>query len=181
MEKAGEAASEAIIAYWHQHRLSGQILVLCGSGNNGGDGFVTARILKQKGYPVKTEFLGNQSSLAGDSKIAFQNYINLYGQPNPVQFDGNTALIVDALFGIGISRPIEGSEKDIIDQINAHVAPVISLDLPSGIDSDTGKKMGTAVIADMTLTFISYKPGLLMLDASDHTGMIDLKTLDCEL
>lgn len=168
MERAGLAAAElarSILA-------DGQrVLVVAGPGNNGGDGFVVARHLKSWWYNVTVLFTGSEHKLAPDAAAALAAWRSVGGTttdrwPQDMQPD----LIVDALFGIGLERPLEGAMADLVMRMNGSGVPVLALDVPSGLHADTGRVLGIAVEADHTATFIALKPGLLTLDGPDHAG-----------
>lgn len=170
MERAGLAAAE------HARTLLGdgyRVLVVCGPGNNGGDGFVVARHLRTWGYRVHVTLSGDAAKLPPDASTAYQALIANGGTiatslPQTGAFD----LIIDALFGIGLARPIDGHFADVVDKVNVSNKPVLALDIPSGIDSDTGNILGTAVRATETITFIGLKPGLVTADARDCCGRV---------
>lgn len=168
MERAGLAAAElarSILA-------DGQrVLVVAGPGNNGGDGFVVARHLKSWWYTVTVLFTGSEHKLAPDAAAALAAWRSVGGTttdrwPQDMQPD----LIVDALFGIGLERPLEGAMADLVMRMNGSGVAVLALDVPSGLHADTGRVLGIAVEADHTATFIALKPGLLTLDGPDHAG-----------
>ena len=153
---------------------STNITVVCGAGNNGGDGFAAARQLKEKGYSVKAYLIGKINDLKADAKT------------NAELFDGNTietedisvmdidscGVIIDALFGIGLSRIITGLNAEVIKKINSSRAYKIACDIPSGIDADTGNILGVAVKADETVTFECAKPGHLLFPGRYYTGIL---------
>jgi hydroxyethylthiazole kinase-like uncharacterized protein yjeF len=152
MERAGAAAAELAMSLLPD--TGKDVLVLAGPGNNGGDAKVVARILKEKFYRVTLAETAQQ--IPGDTRWN---------------------LVVDGLFGIGLARPVEGDYAKLIDVANAQNCPVLALDIPSGIDSDTGRVLGRAVRATHTITFIALKPGLLTLDGPDHCGQLTVADL----
>ena len=155
MERAGHAAAEHV-----QQLLRGSlapVLVFAGPGNNGGDALVMARVLEQLGFAVV---------VAG---------------PGGAVPRGDYGLVVDGLFGIGLTRPIDGPYADLIGRINAFCGPVLALDVPSGLDGDTGRVLGLAVRATHTLSFIGGKPGLYTLDGPDHCGAVSVVDLGLPL
>jgi ADP-dependent NAD(P)H-hydrate dehydratase / NAD(P)H-hydrate epimerase len=176
MERAGLAAAE------FARELCGDtakhVLVVAGPGNNGGDAFEAAAHLKNWFFRVSVVFAGKRERLPADAKAALTKWEAASGTlleniPKEMRFD----LIVDGLFGTGLARPLAGAHADLVKKINSLGAPILSLDIPSGIDADTGAIMGCAVRADHTITFIAHKPGLWTLDGPDHCGEIRLETL----
>jgi hydroxyethylthiazole kinase-like uncharacterized protein yjeF len=179
MERAGRAAADLAL------RLCGDtarsVLVVAGPGNNGGDAFEVAALLKRAFFRVAVVFAGDRHKLSADSRAALEKWESAGGTlldaiPEGARFD----LAVDGLFGIGLKRPLEGRYRTLVERINALRAPVLSLDVPSGIDADTGAVLGCAVRATHTLTFIAYKPVLLTLDGPDHCGELSLDALGLE-
>ncbi len=180
MELAGLAAAR------YAQRLLGEpgcspgrsVLVIAGPGNNGGDAFETAVHLKHNFFRVTLVFAGDPARLPPDAAKAFRKWTQTGGTslpdiPEPAQYD----LIIDGLFGIGLARPLTGRHAALVTQINNLERPILALDVPSGINSDTGAIMGIAVRARHTLTFIARKPGLLTLDGPDHCGALHCDTL----
>lgn len=149
--------------------------IFCGRGNNGGDGFAIARHLYNKGYNV-TVFLVAGDNILGDALINFEiinemgiKVINLQNAPqNLDEFD----LIIDAIFGTGFKGEVQGLCKDVINAVNNSSAYTIAVDVPSGINADTGEVTSVCVRADKTITFVSYKAGLLMYPGADYAGEI---------
>ncbi len=152
------------------------IAILCGPGNNGGDGFVIARLLKEKGWNVRVGLYGERSSLKGDAAFMADLFDGKIQPMTPAILDG-VELIVDAIVGIGISRPIEGPLAEMIGAVNSHSAEVIAVDIPSGINANDGTIMGTAIIANRTLTFITRKPGHVLLPGRVHCGITDIAAI----
>jgi ADP-dependent NAD(P)H-hydrate dehydratase / NAD(P)H-hydrate epimerase len=176
MERAGLAAAELA------RDLAGSkgkpLLVLAGPGNNGGDAFVVARHLRQWWFKTEVVFTGNESKLTTDAAAALQAWRAAGGSVSdtlPPRLD--CGLIIDGLFGIGLQREVTGRHAGLIHAINHSGIPVLALDVPSGLDSDTGRVLGCAVRASHTVTFIGLKPGLLTLDGPDHCGELHLRTL----
>ncbi len=170
MERAGIAATQ--IALEMLADTSAAILVVAGQGNNGGDGFATARLLKQAGRNVTVAFYGTQDKLPTDARQAHDAWQAMSGCTLSSIPDGDYGLIVDALFGIGLSRPVAGIARDWIERINAAPCPVLSLDIPSGLNAETGIAAGPVVQADCTASFIALKPGLLTADGPDLCGRL---------
>jgi ADP-dependent NAD(P)H-hydrate dehydratase / NAD(P)H-hydrate epimerase len=167
MLSAGQAVAEAAMDLVE----AGPILVVAGPGNNGGDGFVAAAELAARGREVSVILLCDRDSLQGDAALAARGWKYPVLPFNP-QAIGRPALIIDALFGAGLSRPLEGDPREMIEAINANGAPVLAVDLPSGINGDTGAVMGVAVRAIETVTFFRRKPGHLLLPGRIHCGRV---------
>jgi hydroxyethylthiazole kinase-like uncharacterized protein yjeF len=167
MMSAGQAVAEAAIGLVED----GPIVVVAGRGNNGGDGFVAAAELAARGREVSVILLCERDSLKGDAALAARGWKYPVLPFNP-QAIGKPALIVDALFGAGLNRPVEGAPYDMIEAINANGAPVLSVDLPSGINGDTGVAMGIAIRATETVTFFRKKPAHLLLAGRVHCGRV---------
>src|SRR5205085_11274833 len=151
----------------------GPIVVVAGRGNNGGDGFVAAAELAARGREVSVALLCERDSLQGDAALAARGWKYPVLPFNP-QALGKPALIIDALFGAGLNRPIKGEPHDMIEAINANGAPVLAVDLPSGVNGDTGAVMGIAVRADATVTFFRRKPAHLLLPGRMNCGRVDV-------
>src|SRR5690554_665548 len=179
MERAGRVAAEAAVRLTADR--PGTILIVCGPGNNGGDGFVMARRLLQARRAVTVVFAGNAERLPADARTALNAWHEAGGSTLdalPAEPDTGWALVVDALFGIGLQRPIKNAYRDWIKHLNALACPRLALDVPSGIDADTGRVLGIAFNATHTLSFIALKPGLLTLDGPDHAGVVSVHPLD---
>jgi hydroxyethylthiazole kinase-like uncharacterized protein yjeF len=149
----------------------GPILVIAGRGNNGGDGFVAATELARRGRKVSVMLLCQRDTLKGDAALAAADW---HGDVVPCDPDalGRPSLIIDALFGAGLDRPVKGDPRDMIEAINASGVPVLSIDLPSGINGSTGQVMGAAVNATESVTFFRRKPGHLLLPGRIHCGRV---------
>lgn len=168
MARAGAAAFALLSACWPQAR---DITVLTGTGNNGGDGFVLATLARQAGCTVRVLQLGDPERIAGDAREAARVYAETGGQWSP--YDGlprRTDVIVDALFGIGLTRPIDGQWATAIAAINSARTPVLALDIPSGLHADSGAVLGSAVQADATLSFVGLKLGLCTGEGPAYCG-----------
>lgn len=165
MENAGTAIADAIV-----ERLSEQrVLVLAGPGNNGGDGFVVARHLAARGWPVRVAVFGAKSKLKGDAAKKAKQWDGEFETAGPEAM-GDAELIVDGLLGAGLDRDVEGDLAALVEAVNAAAAPVVAIDIPSGIDGATGAVRGVAVAADMTVTFFRKKPGHLLYPGRGHCG-----------
>ena len=181
MERAGRAAAEDAVRLIMDR--PGPILVACGPGNNGGDGFVLARHFRQAGREVVAAFADDAARLPADAAKALADFRAGGGEPvaelPPAPADG-WALVVDALFGIGLKRPVDGRHAEWIATLNSLRAPRFALDMPSGLDTDTGRVLGACFRATHTTTFIALKPGLLTLDGPDHAGDVSVQRLDVD-
>lgn len=167
MEKAGTAVASTIVRDFE----TAKTLVLCGPGNNGGDGFVVARYLRETGWPVSVMTLGDPERLQGDAAIAQNRWGGCTSRLDVAVLE-NFELVVDALFGAGLTRPITGQLKEAIERLNATNTPIIAVDMPSGIDGDNGLVRGVAIKADMTVTFHRPKPGHYLLPGRAQTGRL---------
>ncbi|MGE5535310.1 MAG: NAD(P)H-hydrate dehydratase [Acidobacteriota bacterium] len=166
MENAGRAVADAI------GRLPGRrVLVFAGPGNNGGDGFVAARHLAQRGYTVKVSLVGDRARLKGDAAWAAASWEGAVAPASPEDVAAQD-IIIDAIFGAGLDRPIEGRPRLIIEAVNKANASVVSVDLPSGVNGTTGAVMGVAVDADHTVTFFRRKIGHVLLPGRLRCGAI---------
>jgi hydroxyethylthiazole kinase-like uncharacterized protein yjeF len=167
MLSAGQAVAKAAMDLVEE----GPILVVAGRGNNGGDGFVAAAELAARGREVSVILLCERDSLQGDAALAARGWKYPVLPFNP-QAIGHPALIIDALFGAGLNRPVKGEPHDMIEAINANGAPVLGVDLPSGVNGTTGAVMGIAISATETVTFFRRKPGHLLLPGRMHCGRV---------
>lgn len=169
MENAGAAVAALAMKAWTKR----PVLVVCGPGNNGGDGFVAARLLAEAGWPVTVSMVADKASLKGDAKLMAGLY-----QGDVTAFSGDqlrgAELVIDAVFGTGLTRPIEDELAGVIAAINASRLPVLAVDLPSGVHADTGAEMGVAVRAARTLTFFAKKPGHLLFPGRALCGAVDV-------
>lgn len=155
MQKAGEILFEAIENHFPKAKT---FLIVAGTGNNGGDGFVLANLLLEKGHKVFVSIIGDEAKISGDAKLAFGQMSPEAKQLNDPKFD-DYDLIVDAIFGAGLKRNVEGHYADVIHAINESATPVLAVDLPSGVNGQSGAISGCAIQADVTATFFRYKPG----------------------
>lgn len=181
MERAGRASAEEAVRLTQDR--GGHVLIACGPGNNGGDGFVMARRLLQAGRPVTVAFADNPAKLPPDAATAFAAWRAAGGETVsdfPAAPANGWALVVDALFGIGLRSPVSGRYATWIEALNAQQAPRLAIDIPSGLDADTGRVLGTVFHATATLTFLALKPGLLTLDGPDIAGAVNVHRLDID-
>jgi hydroxyethylthiazole kinase-like uncharacterized protein yjeF len=167
MLSAGQAVAEAAMDLVEE----GPILVVAGRGNNGGDGFVAAAELAARGREVSVILLCERDSLQGDAASAARGWKYPVLPFNP-QAIGKPALIIDALFGAGLNRPVKGEPHDMIEAVNANGAPVLAVDLPSGVNGTTGAVMGVAINAKETVTFFRRKPAHLLMPGRMHCGRV---------
>jgi hydroxyethylthiazole kinase-like uncharacterized protein yjeF len=175
MERAGLAAAELA------RELAGsdkRVVVIAGPGNNGGDALVVARHLKGWWFNVDVLFTGKAAKLAHDAAAAYAAWLGVGGSfVTDLPRARDCALIVDGLFGIGLQRELTGRYAELVSWMNSSGCPILALDVPSGLESDTGRVLGSAVRASHTITFIALKAGLLTLEGPDHCGALHLATL----
>ena len=167
MEAAGEAVAREMRRRWPR----APVAVLCGPGNNGGDGFVTARLLQEAGWPVRLALLGERAALRGDAAAAAARWPGEVVALTPAILDG-AAVAVDALYGAGLTRPLEGAARDVVEAVNARRLPCLAVDLPSGVQGDTGRVLGAAPQATATVTFFRRKPAHLLLPGREFAGEV---------
>lgn len=175
MERAGAAA--AAVAEQMLPRGS-NVLIVAGPGNNGGDAFVVARLLKEIGHRPAVVFADAANKLPADARGALEAWRSVGGDTVPEIPARSYALVIDGIFGIGLTRPPEGRYAELVGQINELGSPILALDVPSGLDAESGRVLGNAVRATRTATFIALKPGLLTLDGPDHCGEVSVHDLD---
>lgn len=159
MENAGRAAAEVILREFAPRAAT----VICGVGNNGGDGFVIARHLEAAGARAHVYALGPESAYRG---AALANHRRV--RPGPLVWSD---VVVDAIFGVGLNRPVAGATADLIREMNEH-SPIVAVDIPSGLDADSGLPLGVAVRADVTVTMGLAKVGLLRPHARAYVGRL---------
>ena len=167
MLSAGRAVAEAAADLVEE----GAIVVVAGSGNNGGGGFVAAAELVARGRQVTVVLFGAREALTGDAALAARHWSGPV-LPGEAASIGHPALIIDALFGAGLNRIVKDGARDLIEAINASGAQVLSVDLPSGINGNSGAVMGAAVHATETVTFFRYKPGHLLMPGRSYCGRV---------
>jgi NAD(P)H-hydrate epimerase len=192
MENAGRSCAE-FIASKSSEVARPKVCIFCGTGNNGGDGFVIARHLSNSGLRVTVVICGDRSKIKGDAKTNL-DILERLGQPvqkldldcgdvpGQVQaFAGATDMIVDALFGTGLSGQLDGRYRQLIESMNSQRRPIVAVDIPSGLDCDTGQPLGAAIKATYTVTFVAVKKGFTLPgSASDYTGEIFVASIGVE-
>jgi NAD(P)H-hydrate epimerase len=186
MENAGRGVAEEALKMVRGSRYGGRrIVVVCGTGNNGGDGLVAARHLINAGVRVKIFVVGKISKLKPDPKANY-NILKQMGQ-KIISFEGaaafnrrfpkNANLIIDAIFGIGLKSEVRSPIADVIDFLNRSKIPILAVDVPSGLDADTGKVLGTAIRAKKTVTFVADKKGFNKAGAKRYCGRIVVRDI----
>ena len=177
MENAAAAAADLTA---QKIAVGSTITVLCGSGNNGGDGIAAARLLMRWGFTVHCILCGKRERMTADS-LANEKRLNEIGGTLINAADTDipgllcaSACVIDALFGVGLKRPLEGRFAEIVSQVNRCGAYVIACDLPSGLNGDTGEVMGAAIKANDTVTFSCAKPGLMAAGAEEYVGQLHI-------
>ena len=178
MEAAGLAAAEFARELLGAGGTS--VLIFAGPGNNGGDALVLARHLKQWWFKVDVIFTGDAKKLPRDAARALRLWREAGGVLHSKIPAGKWDLVVDGLFGIGLKRRLEGRYAHLVERINQFGVPVLALDVPSGLDADTGRTLGATVRATHTVTFMALKPGLLTADGVNCCGEIHVRSLDIE-
>ena len=173
MKKAGGEIFKFINNRYKNKRPT---IVLCGPGNNGGDGFVVARHLMDHGYPVKVYIFTDESNYKGDALTALKEFRGELKKINLFKLQNN-ALIVDAIFGIGLRRKIKGILRKVFRKINSSNNPVVSVDIPSGVCSNTGAILGSAIKADFTITFHKKKIGHILSFGKWYSGEIQVANI----
>ncbi len=185
MEKAGLAAAQIARDKLLIHGRK-KVLVLAGPGNNGGDAFVAARHMRSWQYKVTLVFTGERCNLSDDARRALDAWVASDGEiVETIPPDEEWDAVIDGLFGIGLDqregRDLTDKYLALVNAVNAMEAPVLALDIPSGLGSDTGRVRGAAIRAAITVTFIGLKPGLLTYHGPDHCGQIFVRRLDLDV
>ncbi|WP_420961731.1 NAD(P)H-hydrate dehydratase [Brucella sp. IR073] len=167
MKNAGAAIARAVL---ERFPAAGRIAILCGPGNNGGDGYVAARLLREAGLSVRC-FRGAAPREGSDAFLAARDYLGpVHGFEDFGVSDCD--LVIDALYGAGLSRPVEGIERVMIEKVNEARLSVVAVDLPSGVSGESGEVLGAALHAVLTVTFFRKKPGHLLLPGREHCGEV---------
>jgi NAD(P)H-hydrate epimerase len=176
MERAGRSVFDSARMAFPDAR---NWLVLCGGGNNGGDGYIVARLAHEAGLQVEVCTLKSMESLSGDAAKAASRWLETGGSthPWPENEPGKFDLVIDALLGTGLDRAPDGDFAAAIELINKSGVAVVAVDIPSGLNADTGNVMGLATEADLTVTFIGRKRGLYTADGPDYAGIVQFSDL----
>jgi NAD(P)H-hydrate epimerase len=174
------AAAAAVQAARQRYPDATRWQVVCGAGNNGGDGYAVARLAANDGIVVSAVAVVDPASLQGDAATAYGDFAAEGGVVLPWsgELDPEAALLMDGMLGNGLTRDVSGDIAAAVTALNAHPAPVIALDIPTGLHGDTGAVMGCAVHADVTVTFVGLKTGLFLDQGPDHCGDIVFADLD---
>jgi len=190
MENAGRSCAELI-----REKLSGvaapKVCIFCGTGNNGGDGYVIARHLINNGFKVVVVICGDRSKIKGDAKINLDILERLGQRIEHLNLNADIAgqiktfaegadMIVDAVFGTGLSGQLSDEYKRLIESINAQNKPVLAVDIPSGLDCDTGRPLGAVVKAKYTVTFVALKKGFTEKASAEYTGQVFVASIGVE-
>jgi len=172
MKNAGRAVADVACRAVECRR----VVIVAGPGNNGGDGFVAARYLAARGYIVRVCFVGERTRLKGDAALAAEQWTGPVEEASPAKLAG-CDLIIDALFGAGLDRDVDGLARTMIGAMNGEGVPIIAVDLPSGINGTSGAVMGAAVNATRTVTFFRRKTGHLLLPGRLHCGPVEVSDI----
>jgi hydroxyethylthiazole kinase-like uncharacterized protein yjeF len=167
MQRAGEAVAEAIVARWSLRAVT----VLCGPGNNGGDGFVVARLLQDAGWPIQLVLAGDRGALKDDAALAADGWTGEIDPVGPEALD-DASLVVDALFGAGLSRPLSAELRALLEAAEAQGLPIVAVDMPSGLPGDAAAPLDYAPKAALTVTFHRKKPAHVLEPARNFCGEI---------
>ena len=168
-----ERAALKVVEAAERERLNlSKSLIVCGSGNNGGDGFAVGRLLLEKGYGVTAVLVGNPDHCTEETKTQIQIFEAVGGTVKREIPEGRYTAVFDAVFGIGLSRPVEGRYAGILEQMNSLDAAKIAVDIPSGIDAGNGEILGTAFRADLTVTFAYQKAGMVLYPGAFCAGKV---------
>ncbi|WP_306151110.1 NAD(P)H-hydrate dehydratase [Roseovarius sp. MMSF_3281] len=188
MERAGRGVVEVVFEEWPElARAPHRALVLCGPGNNGGDGFVVARVLKDWGWEVEVFLYGDPAKLPPDAKANYQRWCAMGKVADPVSAIGDAQqpdLIVDAVFGTGLTRPVEGGLAQVLSTFDSFRAlkdvRTVAVDISSGLCADSGRTLGTYASADLTVSFHSAKPGHYLSRGAQQAGRLRVRTIGLE-
>jgi NAD(P)H-hydrate epimerase len=168
-ESLMDSAGAAIARHVGDRYEKRKVVVLCGPGNNGGDGFVAGRYLVEAGWDVSVALLGKKSALKGDAAKAAKTWKGKIAPLSPDAIE-DAELVVDAIFGAGLSRDIEGEVRATLEAVIGRGLPVVAVDVPSGVNGDTGHVQGIAVVADLTVTFFRRKTGHTLMPGRHYSG-----------
>lgn len=182
MERAGEtvaASAQELLEEQTGSSASGMVCILCGPGNNGGDGFVAARLLEEEGWSAIVGCSVDAEALTGDASLAAQDWGEEIYPLSPKLWQ-DADLVIDALFGAGLDRPVTGELADLIEALNDSGLPVLSVDLPSGVEGGSGLVRGAAVKAMRSVTFFCRKPGHVLYPGAAHCGQLAVAQIGIE-
>jgi NAD(P)H-hydrate epimerase len=176
MRRAGAAALEQLRAHWPDART---VTIVCGAGNNAGDGYVLGRLAMEAGLGVDLVSLVAGEDLGGDARVAYDDFVAAGGVAHDTLDAGALRgdVIVDAVLGTGLTRAVEGRFATAVAAINTNAKPVLALDIPSGLDADAGQPLGMAVTAEVTITFVGLKVGLFVGVGPEHCGTVEFAGL----
>ncbi|WP_422135709.1 NAD(P)H-hydrate dehydratase [Endozoicomonas sp. ALD040] len=179
MSRAARAAFRSLMNHWPDLLLGNRLQVFCGGGNNGGDGYLVAMLAAKRGISVSVNFLSSPEKLSGDALSAYKACIaeGVDVEPYTPQTLLSGDVFVDALLGTGLGRDVEGRYRDVVIRINESGRPVLAVDIPSGLCADKGIAMGVAIKADVTVTFIGMKLGLLSGRGKELSGQVEFADL----
>lgn len=178
MENAGKGAAEVILHSMDSESLK-DIVVVCGNGNNGGDGYVAARHLVNNGCCIHILALGTPKSQDAKTNATIGEKMGIKIHAWSGDMPASATLFIDGVFGTGLERNVDGMYAKVINAINKHVAPCVALDIPSGLDCDSGKPLGSCIEANMTVSFVGIKQGFLHNSANQFLGETVVVDIGC--
>ncbi len=191
MENAGRSCAKLLKARLAEVEVP-KVCIFCGTGNNGGDGYVIARHLSNSGFGVKVVICGDRNKIKGDAKINLEILEKLHQQIDNLnlkesgiatsvgKFIAGADMVVDALLGTGLRGELKEEYRQLIEGINAQSVPVLAVDIPSGLDCDTGQPLGAAIRAESTVTFVAVKTGFTNPQAGQYTGTVYVASIGVE-
>ena len=191
MENAGRSCAELVMQKLAS-AANPRVCIFCGVGNNGGDGYVVARHLLNAGLPTRVVLCGDPSKVHGDARINLDilerlghpvEYVDPGCQeaiPRIQSLGRGASLIVDALFGTGLRGEVRPEYRAVIEAVNSLGRPILAVDIPSGLDCDTGQPLGVAIRAAYTVTFVAMKKGFLVSSATDYLGELHVASIGVE-
>jgi len=192
MENAGRSCAELIVEKLKGGGSAGKVCIFCGTGNNGGDGYVIARGLLNAGCEVTVVICGEKGKVRGDAKINL-DILERLGRPvEQLKMDGGDIrgrveryaagadMIVDSIFGTGLGGELADEYTELIESINEQACPILAVDIPSGLSCDTGEPLGAAIRASYTVTFVAVKKGFTFEGAEEYTGEIYVASIGVE-
>lgn len=187
MENAGRSCAE-LVAHRLANIKNAKVCIFCGTGNNGGDGFVIARHLANKSISVRVVICGAPAKIKGDAEINFKiikklnmDMIQLNHEKSDISsLCDDCDMLVDAIFGTGLKGALRDEYIRLIKAINAQSAPIIAVDIPSGLDCNTGKPLGAAIVAQATVTFVAAKTGFTLPEAQKYTSKVFVASIGIE-